>query len=258
MKHGLILSSAVLVALLAAPLAAWADANPDFDDDAKPILKMQPGLLHYVEASFDVKDSGTAKYPGDDDRRPQPPFIFRARPVGSNGPFNLRLLIQPGQPGHILGVVDITRVHLHNPNGPAVASQPPQEGQPYQPQRDEPFQPGPDQAQAGQPQPYQQEPDQGQAAPAQRPVQVPELSSGPVDQQPLGTPNQTPGPVTQPAPKQTAPARAATTFRTDLRHTLRPDHGALVEFRPTQPCPAARPGSAQPIKPTVVLLAAQP
>jgi hypothetical protein len=218
MKHGLILSSALLVALLAAPLAAWADANPDFDDDAKPILKMQPGLLHYVQSRFDVKDRGTAKYPGDDDRRPQPPFIFRARPMGSNGPFNLRLLIQPGQPGHILGVVDITRVHMGNPNGPAVASQPPpQEGQPYQPQRDEPFQPGPDQAQAQPPQPG---PDQSQAGPppdqgqpyesqpgsAPAPVQVPELSSGPVDQQPIGGPNQTPGPVTQPAPKQSAPA----------------------------------------------------
>jgi len=106
MKHGVIFFSAALViGLFAAPVVAWADANPDFDDDAKPILKMQPGLLQYVESRFEVKDTGTAKYPGDDDRRPTPPYIFRARPLGSSGPYNLRLLIQPGTPGHILGVV---------------------------------------------------------------------------------------------------------------------------------------------------------
>jgi hypothetical protein len=130
MKHGVIsFSSALIAALFVMPMAAWADANPDFDDDAKPILKMQPGLLQYVESRFDVKDTGTAKYPGDDDRRPGPPYIFRARPLGSDGPYNLRLLIQPGQPGHILGVVDITKVHLtapgNPPSQPSVANQPP-------------------------------------------------------------------------------------------------------------------------------------
>jgi len=90
------LSLALIATLTAAPLAAWADANPDFDDDAKPILRMQPGLLQYVEHTFDVKDVGTAKFPGDDERRPAPPYIFRARPLGSHGPYNLRLLIQPG------------------------------------------------------------------------------------------------------------------------------------------------------------------
>ena len=46
MKHGVIsFSAAVLMTLLSAPLTAWADANPDFDDDAKPILRAQPGLL---------------------------------------------------------------------------------------------------------------------------------------------------------------------------------------------------------------------
>ena len=125
MKQGLFsLSSAVILALLAAPLAAWADANPDFDDDAKPILRMQPHLLHYVESRFDVKDTGTAKFPGDDDHAPRPPFIFRARPLGSTGPYNLRLLIQPGAPGHILGVVDITQVHLTTPGGPSASPQP--------------------------------------------------------------------------------------------------------------------------------------
>jgi hypothetical protein len=138
MKPGVIsFSLALVLALFAAPLAAWAHSNPDFDDDAKPILRMQPGLLQYVESRFDVKDTGTAKYPGDDDRRPAPPYIFRARPLGSSGPFNLRLLIQPGQPGHILGVVDITKVHLNAPAGgpsqPAVANQPPPQTEPSAP-----------------------------------------------------------------------------------------------------------------------------
>lgn len=133
MKHGMIsFSSALIAALFALPLAAWADAKPDFDDDAKPILKMQPGLLQYVESRFDVKDTGTAKYPGDDDHRPGPPYIFRARPMGSNGPYNLRLLIQPGGPGHILGVVDITKVHVTAPGNPSsqpsMANQPPPQG----------------------------------------------------------------------------------------------------------------------------------
>jgi hypothetical protein len=136
MKHGVIyFSSAIIAAFFAAPLVAWADANPNFDDDARPILKMQPGLLQYVESRFDVKDTGTAKFPGDDDRRPAPPYIFRARPIGSHGPYNLRLLIQPGQPGHILGVVDITKVHVTAPGSapsqpPAVASEPPPQEQP--------------------------------------------------------------------------------------------------------------------------------
>jgi hypothetical protein len=138
MKHGVIsFSPALIVALFAAPLAAWANTNPDFDDDAKPILRMQPGLLHYVESRFDVKDTGTAKYPGDDDRRPGPPFIFRARPLGSSGPYNLRLLIQPGRPGHILGVVDITKAHLTEPGNPSsqpsVANQPPPQPPPQAP-----------------------------------------------------------------------------------------------------------------------------
>ncbi|HEV3271974.1 MAG TPA: hypothetical protein VGZ93_07325 [Candidatus Methylacidiphilales bacterium] len=135
MKHRVIyFSPALVLALFAAPLAAWADATPDFDDDAKPILRMQPGLLEYVESRFDVKDTGKAKYPGDDDRPPSPPFIFRARPIGSHGPYNLRLLIQPGPPGHILGIVDMTKVHLAPPanesSQPAVANQPPPPTQP--------------------------------------------------------------------------------------------------------------------------------
>jgi hypothetical protein len=143
MNHPFFLSAAVCT-LLAAPALAWADANPDFDDDAKPILRMQPGLLEYVRSSFEIKDTGTAKFPGDDDHAPRPPYIFRARPMGASGPFNLRLLIQPGPPGHILGVVDITKVHVtaaHAPSvppAPAVASQPPAQPQPAPVSQSEP------------------------------------------------------------------------------------------------------------------------
>ena len=97
--------SLAIVALVAAPLCARADAKPDFEDDAKPILSQQPGLIEFVESRFQVKDTGIAKYPGDDDHAPIPPYIFRARPKGSQGPYNVRLLIQPGAPGHILGIV---------------------------------------------------------------------------------------------------------------------------------------------------------
>jgi hypothetical protein len=131
MKSPLLACFAALTVAVTAMPRAWADANPDFDDDAKPILRMQPRLLEYVESHFDVKDTGTAKYPGDDDRRPQPPYIFRARPAGSHGAYNLRLLIQPGPPDHILNVVDITRVHVQEP-GAISNSQPPQPPQPPQ------------------------------------------------------------------------------------------------------------------------------
>jgi hypothetical protein len=189
MKHGVIpLSSALLVAFFAAPLVARADANPNFDDDAKPILKMQPGLLQYVESRFEVKETGAAKYPGDDDRAPAPPYIFRARAVGSHGPYNLRLLIQPGPAGHILGVVDINKVHMNAPgnpgSGPSMANQPP-------PQEQSP-----------------QEPLQPSAAPAQPnpSAQVPELSEPPVAQQPPLNQAQAPAQQPQPAPQSpTAP-----------------------------------------------------
>jgi len=162
MKHRLIsFFPALIVALFALPLAAWADAKPDFDDDAKPILKMQPGLLQYVESKFDVKDTGIAKYPGDDDHPPGPPFIFSARPMGSNGPYNLRLLIQPGGPGHILGVVDITKVHLTAPanpsSQPSMANQPPPQTQPP-PQAPAPVSEAPPAVQAPAPAPQPSEP----------------------------------------------------------------------------------------------------
>ena len=127
MKHGLISFSAALLAVLIVPSFARADARPDFDDDAKPILKAQPHLIQQVESLYEVKDSGTAKYPGDDDHRAIPPYIFAARPRGSDGPFYLRLLIQPGPPGRILRVVDMRQVHLGQPGGqgapPSVANQ---------------------------------------------------------------------------------------------------------------------------------------
>jgi hypothetical protein len=118
MKHGVIFSSAVAATLLAV-VAARADSRPDFDEDAKPILRSQPGLVEFVRSHYQVKETGLAKYPGDDDRRPAPPYIFFARPAGSGGPYNLRLLIQPGPPGHILGVVDANKVHGAPPPGSA-------------------------------------------------------------------------------------------------------------------------------------------
>jgi len=108
-------SSMALVALCGASLVARADVQPHFDQDATPILQMQPGLLQFVESRFDVKDMGKAKYPGTEEHPPVPPYIFRARPAGSSGPYTLRLLIEPGPPGHILNIVDMTKVHLNEP-----------------------------------------------------------------------------------------------------------------------------------------------
>jgi hypothetical protein len=119
MNKGLLsLLSGMVITFLAAPATAWADANPDFDDDAVPILRIQPNLVEYVKSHFEVKDTGMAKFPGDDDHRPTPPYIFRARPRGSNGPYNFRLLIQPGPPGHILGIVDMTKINQPAPTPP--------------------------------------------------------------------------------------------------------------------------------------------
>ena len=96
------LAALALILLLALPLVARADSRPDFDDDAKPILRAQPDLIHYVKQHFDVQETGFARTPGTDDRPPAPPYIFRARPRGSSGPFTITLFIQPGPPGHIL------------------------------------------------------------------------------------------------------------------------------------------------------------
>jgi hypothetical protein len=128
MKTGLFL----LPALLLLSLPAWADRNPDFDDDAKPILRMQPHLLDYVEHTFDVRDTGLARVPGDETRRPIPPFIFQARPHGAGGAYFITLLIQPGPQGRILKVIDSTQPGgrppgLAGPSGPGPGMPPPQE-----------------------------------------------------------------------------------------------------------------------------------
>jgi hypothetical protein len=171
------------VALLAMPVLARADHNPDFDDDATPILRMQPGLLQYVKQNFEVKDTGIAKFPGDEDRRPMPPYIFQAKPRGAPGPYNLRLLIQPGPAGHILNVADITKVHAQKP----VAQQQPPMNQP---------QPASNAPQQLQPEPAQQTP-----APAAQPPSEPtaDTPSGPITSNPgQAQPSLEPPPDPQP------------------------------------------------------------
>jgi len=219
MNHGVtFFSSALIAALVALPLAAWADVNPDFDDDAKPILKMQPGLLQYVESRFEVKDRGTAKFPGDDDHPPGPPYIFRARPIGSSGPYNLRLLIQPGEPGHILGVVDITKVHLHPPGGassaPGIANQPPPQEAP------------------------QQEPPEVSQNPA---VQIPSLAAPAPDQQQQAPAQQQPAPAPQ-APAAQQPS--APTADTPSGPIMAPDNQSSSSSNPPSLAPQPDPAPA--------------
>jgi hypothetical protein len=193
MKKGVILCSLSL-ALLSAPMLAWAGANPDFDADAKPILRMQPGLLNYVRSHFEVKETGKAKYPGDDDRRPAPPFIFRARAIGSEGPYNIRLLIQPGPAGRILCVVPVNN---GGPGGPPPQGQPPEVAQ--QPPQQEP-QPEPFQPQEAQPSYQSPALSQGEVKPlpaqnAQQPAQAP-APSEPTSDTPSGPTSDTPsGPI---------------------------------------------------------------
>lgn len=113
----LFLPALLAVTLFALTGIARADRNPDFHDDATPILSRQPQLVEYVHHHFDVKDTGTARIPGNEEHPPQPPFIFLARPRASDGPYYLRLLVQPGPPGHILKVVDLRTAHLTSPSG---------------------------------------------------------------------------------------------------------------------------------------------
>jgi hypothetical protein len=193
MKKGVIALSLVL-GLAAAPLVARAAGRADFDDDAKPILRMQPGLVQYVETHFDVKDTGQAKYPGDDDHRPGPPYIFRARPRGSDGPYTLLLLIQPGPPGRILGVVDSTKLHAAPP--------------------------------AGQPQP----PEVAEA-PQQQPYQSPTLNQG--DVKPLSPDNQQPAQNPAPAPQQPAATPNAPTADTPSGPTADTPSGPIMPNSPT-------------------------
>ena len=102
MKPGALCFSVLAAAFFALTGTAWADRRPDFDNDAKPILKIQPHLLSYIKKHFDVEETGYAKTPGDDDHAPPPPYIFRAKHRGADGPDTITLLIQPGPPGHIL------------------------------------------------------------------------------------------------------------------------------------------------------------
>jgi len=146
MKRGLItFSCATTVLLFTLAGTARADRNPDFGDDAKPILRMQPDLLRFVKENFEVKDTGYSRIPGDDEHAPPPPYIFRARLRGSDGPFNITLFIQPGPAGHILYVKD--------PSGPPPAFA--QTG---------PSAYGPSSTGQAQPEPPQSEPPQNSAA----------------------------------------------------------------------------------------------
>jgi hypothetical protein len=90
--------------VLAFSTAARADSRPDFNRDAKPILRTQAQLLHYVRVHFDVQETGYARTPGDDTHAPPPPYIFRAKPRGASGPYTITLFIAPGPPGHVLYV----------------------------------------------------------------------------------------------------------------------------------------------------------
>ncbi|HUB66301.1 MAG TPA: hypothetical protein VL981_02300 [Candidatus Methylacidiphilales bacterium] len=172
-----------LVLLLAVPAVAQADRDPDFDDDAKPILRLQPGLLKYVETNFEVKDTGIAKYPGGDDRPPQPPFMFQARERGKAGPYHLVLLIQPGPINHILNVVDMNRVHL-NGLPPGIA--------PQQPSSSPQTPPAPNASAGAKPASANQTP-----APPQMPTS--DTPSGPIQASPASHPASNP-PSLQPPP----------------------------------------------------------
>jgi hypothetical protein len=103
--------------------AAHADSRPDFNRDAKPLLRSQPQLLHYVKVHFDVQETGYARSPGDESHAPAPPYIFRAKPLGASGPYTITLFIQPGAPGHILYVKKTGPLAAEN-NPPASAYPP--------------------------------------------------------------------------------------------------------------------------------------
>jgi hypothetical protein len=129
------------VILVTLPVIARADANPDFEHDAKPILEQQPGLVQYIHSHFVVKETGVARLPGNGEQPPQPPFIFSARPRNATGAFYLRLLIQPGPTGHILKVADVRRLPNRTPEPTPLPEQPEETAQaPVQPPASEPSQ----------------------------------------------------------------------------------------------------------------------
>jgi hippurate hydrolase len=169
MKRGVLTLLALPLLLAAAALQARADRNPDFNDDAKPILRMQPGLLRYVEHTFEVRDTGLARIPGDEGRPPLPPFIFQARPRGASGAYFITLLIQPGPQGRILKVVDSTRPHGRPPGMAPPTQEPPPQGGPSGPQDSGPYQPD--------------------GSPPPPPQQAPPAQESPQNQQPNSTPS---------------------------------------------------------------------
>jgi hypothetical protein len=107
--------------------AARADSRPDFNRDARPILRTQPQLLHYVKVHFDVQETGYARTPGDENHAPPPPYIFRAKPRGAGGPYTITLFIEPGPPGHVLYVKKTGP--LASAGNPPAAAFPPGESQ---------------------------------------------------------------------------------------------------------------------------------
>jgi hypothetical protein len=199
--------------LLALPLSAGAHQDPDFDADAKPILRMQPHLLEYVRENFEVRDVGLARVPGDEDRKPMPPFIFQARPRGTEGAYFITLLIQPGPQGRILKVIDHSQPN-GRPPGPGSAAQGPEYGanppeSPEPPSRDQAYAPpqpdipapsSRDERYAPEPPPGEQEPDYAPStspsAPAQQAPEAPAPQMEPVAPQSPPVPA---GPVTQPS-----------------------------------------------------------
>jgi hypothetical protein len=173
--------------LLGLPALARADARPDFDDDAKPILRAQPHLLEYIKANFKVEETGYARVPGTDDRPPQPPYIFRARHRGESGPDHITLLIQPGPPGHILLVKEDTPGAAPTPPSPGYAPEPGQQEPP--PSENQPITSAPAPQEPAPPQPAEQ------PAPAQSPEPIgssPPTSatpSGPIQDSNSSSPN---------------------------------------------------------------------
>ena len=160
---------------------------------------------------------------------PARPTSSAPGPLGSHGPYNLRLLIQPGPPGHILGVVDITKAHLTDPgnpaSGPSVANRSrrtlPEQPAGPPPQTRRTQAPAPSRSRSSSPAGRN-----SSAALAQRPrsaAQQPseptaDTPSGPIlDSGSQGSPNSV-NPASHPRPTQRQPANSR--FYWQLRHFL--------------------------------------
>ncbi len=195
-------------ALMLIALPARAHQDPDFDQDAKPILRMQPHLLSYVEHNFEVRDVGLARVPGDEQRHPMPPFIFQARPRGSDGAYFITLLIQPGPQGRILKVIDHTQPN-GRPPGLSIAGQGPEYGSAY-PTQEIPSVPSRDEAYA----PPEETPTVPRRDQPYAPTPPPDSASSPEQPfSPSGTipnsPEQSPQPAQAPQASQETPATPA-------------------------------------------------